>query len=64
MLTGGRLKLTNGYEIAYTDNYNCDYNDWSGQEGFVVLDKAGQRIGGIYQHVADALEEALKYEEE
>jgi len=64
MLTGGRLVLTNGYVIAYTDNYNTNYNDWSGQDGFVILDKAGQRIGGLYQHAVDALEDALKYEEE
>ena len=64
MLTGGKLKLTNGYEIAYTDNYNCDYNDWSGKEGFVVLDSDGRRVGGVYECVTDALEEALKYDED
>lgn len=63
MLIGGRLKLTNGYEIAYTDNYNCNYNDWSGKEGFVVLNSDGQQVGGHYQHVVYALEEALKYED-
>ena len=63
MLTGGRLKLTNGYEIAYTDNYNCDYNDWSGEAGFVVLDGDSHQVGGLYQRVADALENALKYED-
>ena len=64
MLTGGRLELTNGYSIAYTDNYNCDYNDWSGQEGYVILDKNGLQIGGIYQHAADALDVALTWEED
>jgi hypothetical protein len=59
MLTGGRLKLTNGYEIAYTNRYN----NWITKEGFVVLDSEGHQVGGLYHHAADALEDALKYED-
>ena len=43
------------YIIQY--NFANQYED----EGFVVIDKDGNQIGDAYEHLNDALENALKY---
>ena len=46
-------------------DYIVQYNDAERREerGFVVLDKNGSQFGYAHDHLTDALEQVLKYED-